>query len=85
MVSTSEEQPVYVAVEVFIKVNIWVGNDFNPSNAPTRPVDVAEHGYLQRIWQENPDTPSSVLTAVQVEDMAARCVQKINARLIDKL
>lgn len=81
MVSTSADQPIFVGIELRIQVNIWVGNDFNPSGFPTRPADVKDHAHLYRIVPE--DTP--LLTTVQVEDMAARCVQSINARIIDKL
>ena len=81
VVSSTEERPIYVGIEVRIQVNIWVGNDFNQDGFPVRTADVKDHAHLYRIVPE--DTP--LLTTVQVEDMAARCVQSINARIIDKL
>ena len=81
MVNVAEDRPIYVGIEVRIQVNIWVGNDFGPDAFPVRTADVRDHAHLCRIYPE--DNP--LLTCVNMSEMAAKCIEAIGSRIIDKL
>ena len=84
MIKLQEAQPVCIAIQVNVQVNVWLATEGHDIPHDVTP-DVKDQIGLDRTIALPERLDNSVAIALCVEDMSERCVEALSARLLNRL
>ena len=84
MIKLTVEQPVYIAIQVNVQVNVWLACDGNSVPTEVKP-DLIDNISLGRTIPIHKKLDKPLAIVVNVDDMSTRCSDAIGVRLLTKL
>ena len=84
MIKLPDVQPLCIAIQVNVTVNVWLNVEGHDIPAEVKP-DVADMIGLGRTIQHHSKLDKPLAIAVNVDDMSTRCADALGARLMTKL
>jgi hypothetical protein len=84
MIKLTSDQPVYIAVQVSVSINVWMACDGDSVPTDIEP-DLSDSISLGRTIPVHKKLDKSLAIVLNAEDMVERCEDAIGARLMTKL
>ena len=84
MIKLTADQPMYIAIQVSVSINVWMECDGD--RVPTDvQADISDMITLGRTMPSDKELDKPMAIVVNAEDMTERCFDAIGSRLMTKL